>query len=112
MKGISGPKFDCLCKSMSGSESIDHAAERHSPGPESELSEKAVTMAYKLELSYNGCKPVSIPADFVVKDIVAVRFLLLGRVGAECPKALVNKQLFQSMWLTQFGCRIKTKRNS
>ena len=111
MEGISGPKFDCLCKSMSGSESVDHA-EGHASGPESELSQKPVTMAYKLELSYNSCKPVPIPADFVVKDMVAVFFLLLGRVGAECPKGLVKKQLFQSMWPTQFVCRIKTKRNS
>ena len=95
MKGISGPKFDCLCKSMSGSESIDHAAERHSPGPESELSEKAVTMAYKLELSYNGCKPVSIPADFVVKDMVAVLFCCLVGLELNVPKLWSTNNCFK-----------------
>ena len=36
------------------------------------LCEKQVSIDYKLELTYNGGKAVSIPADFVVKDIVVV----------------------------------------
>ena len=51
----------------------EHVAE-HAEAAEGdpEASEKPLSIAYKLELAYNGGKAVSIPADFVVKDIVVV----------------------------------------
>ena len=48
------------------------AAEGDPEASEPAASEKPLSIAYKLELAYNGGKAVSIPADFVVKDIVVV----------------------------------------
>lgn len=48
---------------------MEHGEEQAEEG-EPEPSQKPMTIAYKLELSFNGCKPVPIPADFVVKDMV------------------------------------------
>ena len=49
--------------------------EQHAEAAEGDpaIFAKPVSIAYKLELTYNGGKAVSIPADFVVKDIVVVQ---------------------------------------
>ena len=51
-------------------EHVAELAEAAEGGPA--LCEKQVSIDYKLELTYNGGKAVSIPADFVGKDIVVV----------------------------------------
>lgn len=57
---------------MSGEEG-EHV-EDHVEAAEGEPEDsQPVTIAYKLELTYNGGKAVSVPAEFVAQDIVVVK---------------------------------------
>lgn len=61
-----------VCSTMPEEEG-GHVEESAGEDTGSEPCQQPVAIAYKLELTYNGGKAVSIPADFVVQDPLTVQ---------------------------------------